>query len=128
MAERGRPSKYDPAFADVAREAMNDGYSLYAVAGKLGVAYSTVRLWESEHEDFSAAVKEGRAGAVAWWEARARDSALNGQGNATSIIFGLKNRAPEEWKDKTEQALTGADGGPVQVQRIERVVVDPSEG
>ena len=57
----------------------------------------------------------------------ARDSALNGQGNATSIIFGLKNRAPEEWKDKTEQALTGADGGPVQVQRIERVVVDPND-
>lgn len=37
------------------------------------------------------------------------------------LIFDLKNN--HGWKDKTEQELTGADGGPVQLQRIERVIV-----
>jgi hypothetical protein len=124
MAGMGRPSKYEERFDDEVRAFMADGYSLAAFAGKIGVSYSTVRLWEQEHPNFSAAVKDGRAGAVYWWEQRGREMAEGkSDGNATSIIFGLKNRAPEEWKDKTEQALTGADGGPVQVQRIERVIV-----
>lgn len=33
---------------------------------------------------------------------------------------------PKKYGDKITQEHTGADGGPVQVQRIERVVVDPS--
>lgn len=37
------------------------------------------------------------------------------------IIFDLKNN--HGWKDKTEQELTGADGGAIQVQKIERVIV-----
>ena len=40
------------------------------------------------------------------------------------VIFGLKNRAAEDWRDRVEH--TGADGGPMQsVQRIEYAVVDP---
>lgn len=35
---------------------------------------------------------------------------------------------PKQYGDKITQEHTGADGGPVQVQRIERVVVDPSQG
>lgn len=121
----GRPSKYEERFCEEVVTFMGEGYSLAAFAGSIGVAYSTVKLWEQEHPEFSAAVKQGRAGAVYWWEKRGREMAQGGEGNATSIIFGLKNRAPEEWRDKVETEITGANGGPVQIARIERVVIDP---
>lgn len=118
----GRPSKYDPAFCDQVREFLKDGYSVAAFAGRIGVSYSTVRLWEQEHPEFSAAVKDARAAATLWWEERNRESALGtSSGNATSIIFGLKNRAPEEWKDKTEQEHSGG----LEIRKIERTLVDP---
>lgn len=34
----------------------------------------------------------------------------------TSIVFWLKNRQPEAWRDKQQHELTGKDGGPVQVE------------
>lgn len=115
----GRPTKYDPAFCDVAAEFMRDGYSAAALAGHLRVAYSTLRLWEKEHPEFSAAIKEGRAGAALWWEARLRDLAQKGEGNATACVFGLKNRVPEEWRDVSRVEQTGADGGPIEVSARE---------
>lgn len=83
---------------------MKDGYSVAALAGHIGVAVSTVKLWVNEHPEFSDAVKIGQASAVLWWEARARDIALGNEdaGNPTITIFGLKNRASEEWRDMTE--------------------------
>lgn len=33
--------------------------------------------------------------------------------------------APKKYGDKLQTELTGADGGPVQVTRVERVIVDP---
>ena len=118
----GRPSKYDPAFCDQVREFLKDGYSMAAFAGHIGVAYSTVSLWEKEHDEFSEAVKEARAAATLWWENRARNVALGQDGNPTVVIFGLKNRAPDEWRDKTETELSGK----LQIGRIENVIVDPA--
>ena len=48
------------------------------------------------------------------WEARLAKIADEGGGNgsAVSVIFGLKNVAPEEWRDRIEH--TGKDGGPIQ--------------
>lgn len=38
----------------------------------------------------------------------------------------LAKWSPKRYGDKVNHEVTGADGGPVQVQRIERVVVDPT--
>ena len=44
--------------------------------------------------------------------------------SVTAAIFWLKNRDPENWRDRVEH--TGAGGGAIQtVNRIEYVVVDP---
>lgn len=39
----------------------------------------------------------------------------------TSAIFWLKNRRKDEWRDKTDHALTGKDGGPVEVSDVSDV-------
>lgn len=118
----GRPSKYDPAYCDQAREFLKDGYSIAAFAGSIGVAVSTVSLWITTHEEFSDAVKAGQAAATLWWENRARELALGtSDGNPTTVIFGLKNRASDQWRDKFDQEHT------VSVRKIEEVIVDPSD-
>lgn len=120
----GRPSKYDPKFCDEAINFMQDGYSVTAFAGHIGVACSTVFKWAEEHPEFSDALKTAQALAAKWWEERLRTVAMTGDGNATACIFGVKNRSSKEWKDKVEQEHTGPDGGPVQFQQVVRKVVD----
>lgn len=106
----GRPSKYDPAFCDKVLPFMGQGYSTTALAGHLGVSRSTLYLWMDNHQEFSDAVKEGMAASAIWWEDCLRANAMTGNGNATSAIFGLKNRATDDWRDRRETDLTSSDG------------------
>lgn len=116
-----RPTKYNPAFCDVAEDFLADGFSVAALAGELSVVKSTVYEWMNTHEEFSDAVKRGQAKATLWWERRNIEFAKTGEGNATAIIFGLKNRASDEWRDKTETEHSGA----VTYTKIEREIVRP---
>ncbi len=60
------------------------------------------------HEEFSAAVKVGKAKCATWWEKISRLNAVEGGGNATLCIFGLKNMAPDEWREKQEIQHSGS--------------------
>lgn len=102
-----RPTKYDPKFCDAAVTFLKDGYSVAAFAGSIGVSKSTIYQWIEIHPEFSDAIKQGQAAAILWWEDRARAIANGHDGNATITIFGLKNRAPDEWRDKTETEHSG---------------------
>lgn len=113
-----RPTDYDPIFCDQAVEFLTEGYSVAALAGHIGVARSTIYKWIEEHAEFSDAVKVGQAGAVLWWEKANRTLATTGDGNATACVFGLKNRASDEWRDKTETEHSGPNGGPIQRQNV----------
>ena len=123
----GRPTDYDPAYCDEARAFLADGYSLAALAGHLGVTRQTVYNWVEEHPEFFDAVKTGQAAATLWWEKANRNLALTGEGNATAIIFGLKNRASDEWRDVKATEITGKDGGPIhtKAEPAEWTIVDP---
>jgi hypothetical protein len=123
----GRPSKYDPKFCEIAVQYLSEGYSVTALAGHIGVARSTVFKWADENAEFSDSLRTGQALAAKWWENQLREIVQGGQGNATAAIFGVKNRSREEWKDKHETEITGPDGGPVQIQEIKRLVVDPTD-
>lgn len=112
----GRPSTYDPAYCERVVEFLKDGFSLAAFAGEIGVARSTVYEWAKEHPEFSDAVKTAQAGAVLAWEKRLKAASTGGNGNPTAIIFGLKNRAADEWRDVKATEISGPDGGPMQVE------------
>ena len=38
--------------------------------------------------------------------------------DAASAIFWLKNRQPDDWKDVSTKEITGADGGPIEIQHL----------
>lgn len=110
MADTGRPSKYDPAFCDEAVTFLEQGYSTTALAGHLKVSRSTLYKWADEHEAFSDALKTGQAMSAVWWEDRLRAVAMGEDGNASAAIFGLKNRAADDWREKVIQDHTSSDG------------------
>lgn len=81
---------------------MEQGYSTTALAGHLKVSRQTIYNWMEEYPEFFDAVKEGMAASAIWWENCLRNNASKGEGNATAAIFGLKNRAADDWRDKRE--------------------------
>lgn len=102
-----RPTKYQPTYCDLVIEHMSDGASLTSFAAEIGVARSSINEWMEQNPEFSEAVKIAKAKCAAWWEKQGRTLAAAGGGNATLVIFGLKNMAEDDWKDKREVAHSG---------------------
>lgn len=120
----GRPTKYDETTAcEAAERILAEGYSEAVLAGELDVCIDTITEWKNVHPAFSASIKRGRAKGARVWEDRLRKLAETNEGNATGIIFGLKNRQPDAWRDKTETEHSGG----VAITKIERTVVRPSD-
>jgi hypothetical protein len=104
MAKMGRPTKYDPAFCDDVVEYGKEGMGKVEMAVNLGIAHSTFVAWQGEHKDFSLAVKEALAQSQAWWERKGREATFGGVDGfqSTAYIFQMKNRFPNDWRDKRE--------------------------
>lgn len=119
----GRPTDYKPTYCDQAVEHLALGYSLTSFAGKIGHSRDSIYRWMDEHEEFSGAVKKGRAKGQALWEQRLAAMAVNGGGNATAIIFAMKNLYQDDWREKQAIEHTGKDGGPIE----QSLSLDPSK-
>ena len=113
---------YRVEYCDDVVDCLKDGHSLAAFAGKIDVAPRSIYDWMGRHPEFADAVKRAQAKSALWWERRMLDLAQNDQGNAKAIIFGLKNRASDHWRDRTH---TEVSGKMEQAHRIERVIVSP---
>ncbi len=68
------------------------------IADQLGVGRTWLYDKLSKHEELAATLKEGRAKGIGKITNALYESAM--EGNTTSMIFFLKNRA--EWRDKSE--------------------------
>ena len=60
------------------------------------------------YEEFSDGRQRAKAKLARWWEDRGRKVADEGGsgGQATMVMFGLKNLAPDDFRDKTETEIT----------------------
>lgn len=116
-----RPTKYEQRFCDEVVEHMKDGASLTSFAAEIDVARSTINEWMEAHPEFSEAVKRAKAKCAAWWEKKGREGASGDSPvNPTLVIFGLKNMAAEDWREKQEIDHRSADGS-MSPTRIELV-------
>jgi hypothetical protein len=101
----GRPTKFKPAYCSEVIAAGQEGLSLTAFAGSIGVCRDTVNEWTREHPEFSDAVKVHQAKRTEYLE---RTLLSSEQGpKVTARIFALKNADPENWKDKHEHDVGG---------------------
>ena len=125
-----------------------DGLTDEQIAINMGITRSTLYEWKNKYSDISDALKEGKEVVDRQVENALLKSALGYmydevteerrddelvvtkvvhkevQPNTTAQIFWLKNRKRAEWRDRVENAITGADGGAVKVETLTESDVD----
>lgn len=133
----GRPTSFKPEYVEQAKKLCALGATDAEMANFFNVAISTINLWKIKHPEFSEALNLGKEVAdkrvveALYQRAmgfshedtdiRVVDGAIiqtplikHYPPDTTAAIFWLKNRRPDEWRDKTQQELTGKDGGPIE--------------
>lgn len=128
MANVGRPSKYDPKFCQTVVEAGEKGKSITQMALACGVCKNTLSDWASEHPEFSIAFTRAKMLSMDWWESVAQTHMIEEPG-ASKLNTGVWSRSmaarfPDEYTEKKQTELTGANGGPI--QGINVTFVDPA--
>lgn len=138
----GRKSQYQDKFAAMARKACEAGFTDVELGDLLGVTERTINVWKLEHLEFASALKLGKAvvddrvekslfaratgyehdeidirvieGEIVQTQIRKRYPP-----DPTSMIFWLKNRRKDEWRDKVETGVTDKDGNDVPIDPME---------
>ena len=75
-----------------------DGLTDEQIAEKMGISVATLYNWKNEHLEILESLKRGKEIVDIEVENALYKLAL--QGNITAIIFWLKNRRPNAWRDK----------------------------
>lgn len=146
----GRPTAYRAEFAEQASKLCELGATDYELADFFKVDTRTIYRWKNSEPDFCQAVIVGKEKADDRVE-RALFNRAVGYTFESEKVFQhqgevirapiaehvppdpgaamnwLKNRRGDRWRDKITQEHTGEGGGPVQIQKIERVIVRPGE-
>ena len=79
------------------------GLYIKDIAAKMGIGVTTVYDWMNKNPEIAAAIKKGRDKSIDMVENALFKSAING--NVTAMIFYLKNRAPERYKDRVDNNI-----------------------
>jgi hypothetical protein len=134
----GRPTKYSDTMPKrtykLCREA---GLTDEQLATAFGVSKDTIYEWKNVHPEFSDAIKKGKddfdSGTVeksllhrALGYSHPEDRIFNDNGtplivpttkhyppDTTAMIFWLKNRQPQRWRDRKEHQLAGDPDNPL---------------
>lgn len=125
----GRPTDYKPEYCEQVIAHMSEGASLTSFAASVDCSRATINVWMEAHPEFLESVKVGKAKCADWWEKRGRMGANGEQDvNPTLVIFGLKNMAPDEWREKQELQHSGSiDINKLSDEELERRIADLSK-
>lgn len=146
---KGRPTKYRDYFPAMAKSLCLLGSTDKQLAEAFDVDEASIHRWKLEHPEFCESIKEGKVDADAKVAASLFSRAVGYTGRRTvtatvggmitdvkeireyvgpdvgAAVFWLKNRQKENWRDKQDLEHTGANGGPIQIAKIERVIIEP---
>lgn len=132
----GRPSAYTEDLADMICDRIAEGESLRAICDDRDLPnWRTVFRWlESDASfaskyararEFQAEVMDAKILAVA--EGCTNDTALADRVKIGAFQWRASKLAPKRYGDKVQAEISGPGGGPVEITRVERVVVNPSD-
>ena len=112
----GRPSKYKPEFCEAVIEMAQQGKGWSNYAAAFEVDRPTLYDWAAAHEDFRHALTRAKVLEQQWWEDQARENLKTREFNANLWIRSAQARFRDDYTERKETAVTGANGGPVQLQ------------
>lgn len=139
----GRPSKFKPEMIEQARKLATLGATDREIAAFFDISEMTLNRWKHENAEFCESLKVGKAQSDARVEQSLYRKAIGytfdgekvfqfqGQivrapvtehvpPDTTACIFWLKNRRPEEWRDKVDHEHAGKDGGAIELNLTDR--------
>jgi hypothetical protein len=142
----GRPSSYREEYVNQVRKLCMLGATDEQIANVFEVDSSTIARWKSKPE-FHNAMKEGKmiADSEVANSLYRRACGYSHQSvkihmnegvpvyvpyvehyppDTAAAFIWLKNRQPHLWRDQRKVELTGEDGGPIKIQKIESRVID----
>ncbi|MBH1909618.1 terminase [Serratia ureilytica] len=128
-----RPTKYQEAYAEQARKLCLLGYTDAELASFFEVSEATINNWKLEHPEFLESIKKGKAvadgdvastlfnRAIGYTAKEKReektadgfkevDAEKHVPGDVTAMIFWLKNRQKDKWREKQDVNHTSDDG------------------
>ena len=126
----GRPTKYKPEYCEEVLKMAAEGMSMAEYAAAFGVDRPTLYDWKEQHVEFSTALTRAKALEQSWWEREARLNVKNREFNANLWYRCAAARFRDDYTERKETAVTGADGGAIkieQTQKIDARQLDPSE-
>jgi hypothetical protein len=118
----GRPTKYDPAFCDKARELGAMGYSKEMISAELNVGWTTLNLWADNHPDFMTALEEAKTLEMVFFEKLALMHLVE-RPQGDRLNTGLWSRSmaarfPKKYRENSKMEVVGKDDGPVQIDTV----------
>jgi len=141
-----RPISYKDGFAKDAEKLARLGATDAEIADFFEVSVRTVYRWKNNHAEFCHALKAGKDQADDRVERSLYHRAVGYEQeevkifmpagaeapvyapfiakiapDTTAAIFWLKNRRPDEWREKQHTEVTGKDEGPVQIEDVSAV-------
>lgn len=148
---RGRPSAYRPEYAEQAEKLCLLGATDVELADFFKVSINTIANWQRQHPDFLGAIKDAKKAADSRTERslfhRANGYTFEGekvfqfQGkvvraktrehvppDTTACIFWLKNRRPDQWRDKSEHVHRHEGVGGMSDAELEHIAAAGSNG
>lgn len=147
----GRPSAFKAEYIEQAKKLCEMGATDVEMADFFGVAVSTFYLWKNKQPQFSEALKAGKSAADERVERSLYHKAIGytfesekvfqfqGQiirapvrehvpPDTTAMIFWLKNRRAEDWREKTEQVIRHEHVNQMSDDELSRIAANSSEG
>ena len=117
----GRPSGYKPEYAQVASELCENGATMEELAFHFDVCIKTIYNWKNNHQAFLHAINVNKKVADdevvrSLYQKAVGYTKADGTrvpGDTTAQIFWLKNRRPEDWRDKVDFEPTASEGNPL---------------
>ena len=118
----GRPTKYDPAFCDKARELGANGYSREMISAELNVSWNTLLVWAENHPDFFEALEEAKTLEMVFFEKLAIQHLVE-RPQGDRLNTGLWSRSmaarfPKKYRENSKMEVVGKDDGPVQIDTV----------
>ena len=119
----GRPPyKVTPELLQKIESLAAQGLTQEQICSCIGWSVETMCKKKKVFTELAEAIKKGKHKGLAVITNALFDKAKGG--DTTAQIFYLKNRAPDEWKDRRDNTLSSPNGGPLQVTQVERTIVD----
>lgn len=116
MAERGRKTLFREYMIQEAYKLGILGLTVQEIANIWDVSERVLYRWQNRHLEFSQSLKRGKEEADAAIVQSLFQQAKDG--NITAIIFWLKNRQPDKWRDKAIEIKNVINNRPINAGKL----------